>query len=348
MIAAHISPTPTHPGRLRPAQLDGSLGAARAVFCRFALPPWTSPLLTLRAREDEDGEDGNGDCVPVRRVAGSGWADFESQEGAQQGCPLSCAVYTIWLQPHLLWLRAELTALMRRHHEEERTAWITAQRAADLCPDDEYTSPAEVEAACCPTPSGPSAEAETAAAVSAARAAARATRGRRAEAACVIRRALRPRRLWKLQWPLKAPQVAEVSGLMDDVCAIATPRALAAAMPMMARRLQRDGARLEQSKSVWTTLSPATRAQIPTGMRVGQAEDAHGHLLPLPLDAHGNEMKTLGGAYGSDFDGVPIGNPTYVQARLASKLDDARSCIRAIDAALAAPGNGGARRRAIR
>ena len=165
--------------------------------------------------------------------------------------------------------------------------------------------------------------------------------------ACVIRRALRPRRLWKLQWPLKAPQVAEVSGLMDDVCAIATPRALAAAMPMMARRLQRDGARLEQSKSVWTTLSPATRAQIPTGMRVGQAEDAHGHLLPLPLDAHGNEMKTLGGAYGSDFDGVPIGNPTYVQARLASKLGDARSCIRAIDAALAAPGNGGARHRQV-
>ena len=47
--AAHISPTPTHPGRLRPAQLDGSLGAARAVFCRFALPPWTSPLLRSRS-----------------------------------------------------------------------------------------------------------------------------------------------------------------------------------------------------------------------------------------------------------------------------------------------------------
>ena len=72
-----------------------------------------------------------------------------------------------------------------------------------------------------------------------------------------------------------------MSGLMDDVCAIATPRALAAAMPMMARRLQRDGARLEQSKSVWTTLSPATRAQIPTGMRVGQAEDAHGQTHSL-------------------------------------------------------------------
>ena len=47
---------------------------------------------------------------------------------------------------------------------------------------------------------------------------------------------------------------AEVAGLMDDVCAVACPKAMAVVVPKLAARLQADGAKLEPSKSKWTTL----------------------------------------------------------------------------------------------
>jgi hypothetical protein len=45
--------------------------------------------------------------------AGSGWAAFKSWHGWQQGCPGGPAFYCCFLLPHMVWLKAALTATMQ-------------------------------------------------------------------------------------------------------------------------------------------------------------------------------------------------------------------------------------------
>ena len=86
--------------------------------------------------------------------------------------------------------------------------------------------------------------------------------------------------------------------------------------------LRLDGAELERSKSVWATMGGAeVREQFPSWAKVGrhQVELASGE----PLLEDGKKVYV---GYGSDFDGVPVGDADYVQARLRHKLQAARCC----------------------
>ena len=71
------------------------------------------------------------------------------------------------------------------------------------------------------------------------------------------------------------------------------------------------------------------RELFPSWAKVGrhQVELASGE----PLLEDGEKVYV---GYGSDFDGVPVGDADYVQARLRHKLQAARDCMDAIDAAL--------------
>ena len=81
-----------------------------------------------------------------------------------------------------------------------------------------------------------------------------------------VQRAYR-RYLWR-----RSRQPAEVTGIMDDVAVMATPKAIAAVAPRLEARLTRDGATLETTKCVWTTLGgPEIRKLFPEYAKVGCA-----------------------------------------------------------------------------
>ena len=108
---------------------------------------------------------------------------------------------------------------------------------------------------------------------------------------------------------------------MDDVAVIATPSAIAAVAPELAKRLLADGATLEQTKCVWTTLGgEKVRAQFPDYAKVGCLE-INGEPVSAcggvqVLDKQGNGMvdhagKPVMGGFGSDFDGIPVGDQEH-------------------------------------
>ena len=79
-----------------------------------------------------------------------------------------------------------------------------------------------------------------------------------------VQRAYR-RYLWR-----RSRQPAEVTGIMDDVAVLATPKAIAAVAPRLEARLTRDGATLETTKCIWTTLGgPEIRKLFPEYAKVG-------------------------------------------------------------------------------
>ena len=84
------------------------------------------------------------------------------------------------------------------------------------------------------------------------------------------------------------------------------------------------------------------RAQFPAYAKVGCLEvngvpvSAEGGM---PMDKDGKRACTAAdtvarGGFGSDFDGIPVGDALYVSRRLDEKLQEAKKCMDAIDDAI--------------
>ena len=52
----------------------------------------------------------NGSSAHDSNTEVTAWADFESQEGTQQGCPLGPALFAMWFRPHMRWIQTQIQA----------------------------------------------------------------------------------------------------------------------------------------------------------------------------------------------------------------------------------------------
>ena len=64
-----------------------------------------------------------------------GWADFQSSEGGEQGCPLMPAIYASVIKPLLKWLRTEVIRWCKEHgvHDPEEVALGAVMDDAGIC-----------------------------------------------------------------------------------------------------------------------------------------------------------------------------------------------------------------------
>ena len=146
---------------------------------------------------------------------------------------------------------------------------------------------------------------------------------------------LRPHLRWFLEAvrekcaELHGPEVAkEVAAgcIMDDCCVCAPGDAIEPIIPLLAKRLEAEGACLQQLKCIWTGLTAEARALIPSWV--------------LPKARGQRVVQTAEGPrvfHGAVVDGVPFGDKGFVQAYAQQKRMEAKAVMEILQSTLADP-----------